>query len=268
MEYCEEGSLRAALDAGRLRDARTGRPDLQVTLPLSLDVARALHHMHQEQLLHGDLKASNVLLAQGTVHGLLGTPGDSQSGSSGSSGTVASAASEVAQSGSILALVKERPFRLVGKVSDFGLSLAMDSDITHVSHMHAGTLTHMAPELLLEGRASRASDVYAYGILLWEMLTGQRAFNGTPIALLAHSVARKGARPSWPEDARLCKPLVALVEKCWAADVSSRPCFNVIILVLEDLLQQAEESLLAWEGPLALPSGCTCTQCTKSTSGV
>ena len=130
-----QGSLRAALDAGRLRDARTGRPDLQVMLPLSLDVARALHHMHQEQLLHGDLKASNVLLAQGTVHGLLSTPGDSQSGGSGSSGTVA--ASEVAQSGSILALVKERPFRLVGKVSDFGLSLAMDSDITHVSHMHA-----------------------------------------------------------------------------------------------------------------------------------
>lgn len=80
----------------------------------------------------------------------------------------------------------------------------------------------MAPELLIEGRASRASDVYAYGILLWEMLTGQRAFNGTPIALLAHNVARKGARPSWPKDERLCPPLQALAELCWATDASSR----------------------------------------------
>jgi serine/threonine protein kinase len=41
-----------------------------------------------------------------------------------------------------------------------------------------GTLTHMAPELLLHGRASKASDVYAFGILLWELVTGLRAFQG------------------------------------------------------------------------------------------
>jgi hypothetical protein len=36
----------------------------------------------------------------------------------------------------------------------------------------------MAPELLLQGRACKESDVYAFGILLWEMTTGQRAFAG------------------------------------------------------------------------------------------
>lgn len=35
-----------------------------------------------------------------------------------------------------------------------------------------------APELLLHGRASKASDVYAFGILLWELTTGLRAFQG------------------------------------------------------------------------------------------
>lgn len=64
------------------------------------------------------------------------------------------------------------------QVADFGLSLALDPDSTHISQMHAGTLTHMAPELLLHGRASKASDVYAFGILLWELVTGLRAFQG------------------------------------------------------------------------------------------
>lgn len=36
----------------------------------------------------------------------------------------------------------------------------------------------MAPELLMHGRCSRASDVYSYGILLWELSTGGKAFAG------------------------------------------------------------------------------------------
>lgn len=41
-----------------------------------------------------------------------------------------------------------------------------------------GTLTHMAPELLLHGHASKASDVYAFAILLWELYTARKAFQG------------------------------------------------------------------------------------------
>jgi serine/threonine protein kinase len=51
--------------------------------------------------------------------------------------------------------------RFTAKVSDFGLSLHLGPEATHVSRTHAGTMTHMAPELLLAGRASKASDVYA-----------------------------------------------------------------------------------------------------------
>jgi serine/threonine protein kinase len=78
----------------------------------------------------------------------------------------------------------------------------------------------MAPELLLHGRASKASDVYAYGILLWELSTGRRPYSGTPVGMLAHKVAQQGWRPAWPGGC--CLPVQALTEACWAQDPSAR----------------------------------------------
>jgi serine/threonine protein kinase len=45
-------------------------------------------------------------------------------------------------------------------------------------NIKTSVLLLQAPELLLHGRASKASDVYAFGILLWELTTGLRAFQG------------------------------------------------------------------------------------------
>lgn len=44
-----------------------------------------------------------------------------------------------------------------------------------VSHLQ-GTMTHMAPEVMLRGKLSRQSDVYAFGVLLWELYSGGHAF--------------------------------------------------------------------------------------------
>eukprot|EP00983_Pelagomonas_calceolata_P025266 793672-Pelagomonas_calceolata.AAC.1 len=52
------------------------------------------------------------------------------------------------------------PFKRL-QVSDFGLSVRMDLSETHVSSLFHGTITHMAPEVLLKGTCSKASDVYA-----------------------------------------------------------------------------------------------------------
>jgi serine/threonine protein kinase len=95
-----------------------------------------------------------------------------------------------------------------------------------LTHIHVrccnlqGTLTHMAPELLLHGRASKASDVYAYGILLWELSTGRRPYSGTPVGMLAHKVAQQGWRPAWPGGC--CLPVQTLTEACWAHDPAAR----------------------------------------------
>jgi serine/threonine protein kinase len=41
-------------------------------------------------------------------------------------------------------------------------------------------MSHMAPEALLHGHISKAADVYAYGITLWELFTGGQAYQGDP----------------------------------------------------------------------------------------
>lgn len=45
-------------------------------------------------------------------------------------------------------------------------------------------------EILLDGRVSKAADVYAFGVTLWEMYTGRRAFEGVPRALLGHQITK------------------------------------------------------------------------------
>lgn len=79
-----------------------------------------------------------------------------------------------------------------------------------------GTLTHMAPEVLMFGKISRASDVYAFGILLWELYTGQQAFKGTPRVLLGHEVTKMGRRPEFPQDCPFDYQLLAC--RCWESD--------------------------------------------------
>lgn len=86
-----------------------------------------------------------------------------------------------------------------------------------------GTPTHMSPELIISGHVSRASDVYAFGILLYEVITGQRAYAGIPIPLLPHEVARQGLRPKWPADLPPhYKQWMPLAEACWTSKPADR----------------------------------------------
>lgn len=51
-----------------------------------------------------------------------------------------------------------------------------------------GTITHMAPEVIVESTHSKAADVYSFGVVLWEMLTGKRAYQGMHYAQIVHSI--------------------------------------------------------------------------------
>ena len=67
-----------------------------------------------------------------------------------------------------------RPFLTAGcaaQVSDFGLSMLMRPGQDHARAVQHGTLAYMPPELILEDAISFATDVYSFGILLWEMFS-------------------------------------------------------------------------------------------------
>ncbi|GFR51737.1 hypothetical protein Agub_g14113, partial [Astrephomene gubernaculifera] len=118
-----------------------------------------------------------------------------------------------------------RPY--VAKVADFGLSMRMDPHETHVSNVYQGTITHMAPEVLLHGKVSKMSDVYAFAILMWETYTGGQAFKGTPRALLGHEITKMNRRPQFPYDTPFEYQLLAC--RCWESDPTIRPTFEQII---------------------------------------
>ena len=62
-------------------------------------------------------------------------------------------------------------------LSDFGLAVEMDA--THHTFARGGTLPYMAPEQLLKGRVGAASDIFALGVILYQLCTGRLPFRRT-----------------------------------------------------------------------------------------
>jgi serine/threonine protein kinase len=83
-------------------------------------------------------------------------------------------------------------------IIDFGLArpIARIDDPDAPLGMIAGTPAYMAPELLGGGAATVASDVYAAGAIVYEMLTGSTPFAGTPAAILTRQLTEEVEPPS------------------------------------------------------------------------
>ena len=74
------------------------------------------------------------------------------------------------------------------KLTDFGLARSVDADATR-SGMLLGSPAYMAPELLAGARADARSDLYALGVLLFELLTGRLPFEGESMGALMRAMA-------------------------------------------------------------------------------
>ena len=110
------------------------------------------------------------------------------------------------------------------KVADFGLARAVSTQtLTADSDMLLGTAAYLAPEQVEFGTASEQTDVYAAGLLLFEMLTGRKAFPGdVPIQVAYQHVHGQLPVPSQHADG-VPASLDDIVEWASAKDPTERP---------------------------------------------
>jgi len=116
------------------------------------------------------------------------------------------------------------------KVTDFGLSRISNREI---STKTVGTVSHMPPELLVDGVYTKAGDVYSFGVVLWEMWNGKRAWEGASMGQVIFAVTVKDQRLTLADDAPL--ELAALVNDCVQTDRNLRPEFAEIVKRLEKI---------------------------------
>lgn len=92
-------------------------------------------------------------------------------------------------------------------VGDFGLAKLLDHQDSHVTTAVRGTVGHIAPEYLSTGQSSEKTDVFGFGILLLELITGQRALE------FGKAATQKGAMLDWVRKVHQDKTLDLLVDK-------------------------------------------------------
>jgi serine/threonine protein kinase len=93
-----------------------------------------------------------------------------------------------------------------------------------------GTACWLAPEVINHARSSIKSDVYAFGIVLWECYTRQEVHEGLSAAQIIAKVAHEGLRPRIPLGSPVA--LANVMSDCWKQDPVARPDFEVVFTEL------------------------------------
>ncbi|KAI3978557.1 hypothetical protein MKX01_015732 [Papaver californicum] len=133
-------------------------------------------------------------------------------------------------------------------VGDFGLAKLVDVRKTNVTTQVRGTMGHIAPEYLSTGKSSERTDVFGYGIMLLELVTGQRAIDFSrleeedDVLLLDHvKKLEREKRLSAIVDRNLCRNYVSqevemmiqVALLCTQGSPEERPTMSEVVRMLE-----------------------------------
>ncbi|KAM7270890.1 hypothetical protein ACFE04_030104 [Oxalis oulophora] len=113
------------------------------------------------------------------------------------------------------------------KICDFGLSRIM-SETTMKDSASAGTPEWMAPELIRNEAFTEKCDIFSFGVIMWELCTLSRPWEGVPPDRVVYAVANEGSRLEVPEG-----PIGKLISDCWAEPQERPSCEEILSRLLD-----------------------------------
>lgn len=158
------------------------RPSIAETALIMRRVADALSYAHHHGVIHRDIKPANIFMV-GRTH---------------------------------------------PKVLDFGIArirlaeASANDGVSRFSDVVAGSPYYMAPEQVRHDPVDRRADVYAMGVVMYELLTGQKPFTGQDLDAILTGVLTQEVVPPHVVDANVPEALSAIVMRAMARDVSAR----------------------------------------------
>lgn len=173
--------------------------DMNILIDMCAQIAKGMSYLEEHYIVHRDLAARNVLV------------GDKE--------------------GAIPAV----------RVADFGLAKMFNEDYSIYISQPGGRLPvkWMAPEALFTNTFSIKSDVWSYGILLYEVFTR----GGTPYPGLSNGetadMLKVGYRLSCPKNCP--EPLYEVMKRCWAQEPQNRDTFEFLFNFFDDYVVSTEQ---------------------------
>jgi serine/threonine protein kinase len=194
MEYLEGQTLAERLQKGPL--------PVDQLLKIATEIAQALEKAHQQAIIHRDLKPANIMLTKAGAKLM-------------DFGLAKSAVFAGAMSAAVGPATPSTPTLSIASLSSPAEPLTQKGSVL-------GTLQYMAPEVLQGNEADARSDIFSFGCVLYEMVTGQRAFPGkSQLSVMGAILERE------PERVTALQPLTPLalehiVHTCLAKNPTDR----------------------------------------------
>ncbi|RDY00640.1 Cysteine-rich receptor-like protein kinase 3, partial [Mucuna pruriens] len=133
------------------------------------------------------------------------------------------------------------------KIADFGLARLLPEDRSHLSTRFAGTLGYTAPEYAIHGQLSEKADAYSYGIVVLEIISGQKSTNvrgdedGEYLLQRTWKLYERGMHLELVDkaidpndyDAEEVKKIIEVALMCTQASAATRPTMSEVVVLLK-----------------------------------